>query len=66
MPPLIETDSQPLGQTANMSTLDNIRLPLFTALYDYHAQGEDELSLKRAIVVEVLSKDSNISGDEGW
>lgn len=66
MPPLIETDSQPLGQTANMSTGDNINMPLCTALYDYVAQGEDELSLKCGIVVYVLSKDSNISGDEGW
>lgn len=66
MPPLIETDSQPLGQTANMSTGDNIDMPLWTALYDYQAQGEDELSLKCGIVVYVLSKDSNISGDEGW
>lgn len=40
--------------------------PLFTALYDYDAQGEDELSLRRGQIVYVLSKDSNISGDEGW
>lgn len=40
--------------------------PLFTALYDYDAQGEDELSLRRGQIVCVLSKDSNISGDEGW
>lgn len=40
--------------------------PLFTALYDYEAQGEDELSLRRGQIVYVLSKDSNISGDEGW
>lgn len=40
--------------------------PLFTALYDYHAQGEDELSLRRGQIVYVLSMDSNISGDEGW
>ncbi|OXU27277.1 hypothetical protein TSAR_000345 [Trichomalopsis sarcophagae] len=39
---------------------------LFTALYDYVAQGEDELSLQRGETVEVLSKDSKISGDEGW
>lgn len=39
---------------------------LWTALYDYQAQGEDELSLRRGEVVEVLSKDSKISGDEGW
>lgn len=36
------------------------------ALYDYNAQGEDELSLQRGGWVEVLSKDSKISGDEGW
>lgn len=40
--------------------------PLWTALYDYDAQGEDELSLQRGRIVYVLSKDSNISGDEGW
>lgn len=41
-------------------------LSLWTALYDYDAQGEDELSLRRGEHVEVLSKDSKISGDEGW
>uniref|UniRef100_A0A8D0L3E6 Mitogen-activated protein kinase kinase kinase n=1 Tax=Sphenodon punctatus TaxID=8508 RepID=A0A8D0L3E6_SPHPU len=40
--------------------------PLWTALYDYEANGEDELSLRRGDVVEVLSKDSAISGDDGW
>ncbi|XP_057328795.1 uncharacterized protein LOC130669759 isoform X3 [Microplitis mediator] len=39
---------------------------LFTALFDYHATCEDELSLQRGETVEVLSKDSKISGDEGW
>lgn len=39
---------------------------LWTALYDYHAQGEDELSLRRGAIVLVLTKDSNVSGDEGW
>ncbi|XP_049944241.1 mitogen-activated protein kinase kinase kinase 10-like [Schistocerca serialis cubense] len=38
----------------------------WTALYDYDAQGEDELSLRRGEQVEVLSKDFKISGDEGW
>lgn len=41
-------------------------LPLWTALYDYQAQNEDELSLQRGHIVYVLSRDSNISGDEGW
>ncbi|XP_076830034.1 mitogen-activated protein kinase kinase kinase 21 isoform X2 [Brachyhypopomus gauderio] len=39
---------------------------LWTAAYDYEATGEDELSLRRGDVVEVLSKDAAISGDEGW
>ena len=37
-----------------------------TALFDYSAQGEDELSLLRGEVIEILSKDAKISGDEGW
>jgi len=36
------------------------------AIYDYSAQGEDELSLVKGDVIEVLSKDYKISGDEGW
>lgn len=39
---------------------------LWTALYDYEAAGEDELTLHRGEQVEVLSKDAKISGDEGW
>ncbi|XP_051507859.1 mitogen-activated protein kinase kinase kinase 21-like isoform X1 [Myxocyprinus asiaticus] len=39
---------------------------LWAAVFDYEASGEDELSLRRGDVVEVLSKDAAISGDEGW
>uniref|UniRef100_A0A8C7DM43 Mitogen-activated protein kinase kinase kinase n=1 Tax=Oncorhynchus kisutch TaxID=8019 RepID=A0A8C7DM43_ONCKI len=39
---------------------------LWTAVFDYGSTGEDELSLRRGDVVEVLSKDAAISGDEGW
>lgn len=39
---------------------------LWTALYDYNAQNEDELTLQTGMIVVVLSKDSQISGDEGW
>uniref|UniRef100_A0A8C6URN2 mitogen-activated protein kinase kinase kinase n=1 Tax=Neogobius melanostomus TaxID=47308 RepID=A0A8C6URN2_9GOBI len=39
---------------------------LWTAVFDYEATAEDELSLRRGDVVEVLSKDSLVSGDEGW
>lgn len=41
-------------------------LPLWTAIYDYVANGEDELSLRVGDIVEVLSTDAKISGDEGW
>ncbi|NWY49668.1 M3K21 kinase, partial [Chionis minor] len=40
--------------------------PLWTALYDYEASGEDELSLRRGDLVEVLSQDAAVSGDDGW
>ncbi|KAI1886417.1 hypothetical protein AGOR_G00213800 [Albula goreensis] len=39
---------------------------LWTAVFEYEASGEDELSLRRGDIVEVLSKDASISGDEGW
>ncbi|XP_053462243.1 mitogen-activated protein kinase kinase kinase 21 isoform X4 [Nycticebus coucang] len=39
---------------------------LWAALYDYDARGEDELSLRRGQLVEVLSQDAAVSGDEGW
>ncbi|XP_077024474.1 mitogen-activated protein kinase kinase kinase 21 [Tamandua tetradactyla] len=39
---------------------------LWAALYDYEASGEDELSLRRGQLVEVLSQDASVSGDEGW
>ncbi|XP_015206748.1 mitogen-activated protein kinase kinase kinase 9 [Lepisosteus oculatus] len=38
----------------------------WTAVFDYDANAEDELSLRKGDVVEVLSKDSLVSGDEGW
>lgn len=39
---------------------------MWTAIYEYDAQGEDELRLGKGDVIEVLSKDYKISGDEGW
>lgn len=48
------------------STHHSITPYLRTALYDYDAQGEDELSLRKGQIVEVLSEDAKISGDEGW
>ncbi|XP_050720436.1 mitogen-activated protein kinase kinase kinase 11-like isoform X4 [Eriocheir sinensis] len=39
---------------------------LCTILYDYEAQGDDELSLRHGEIIEVLSRDVKISGDEGW
>ncbi|XP_036397649.1 mitogen-activated protein kinase kinase kinase 9 [Megalops cyprinoides] len=38
----------------------------WTAVFDYDASAEDELSLRKGDRVEVLSKDSLVSGDEGW
>lgn len=41
-------------------------MPYWTAVFEYEAAGEDELTLRLGDVVEVLSKDSQVSGDEGW
>ncbi|KAH0631478.1 hypothetical protein JD844_005812 [Phrynosoma platyrhinos] len=38
----------------------------WTAVFDYEAAAEEELTLRRGDRVEVLSKDSTVSGDEGW
>ncbi|XP_071395759.1 mitogen-activated protein kinase kinase kinase 9-like [Centroberyx affinis] len=38
----------------------------WTAVFDYEASADDELSLRKGDLVEVLSKDSLVSGDEGW
>ncbi|XP_029468030.1 mitogen-activated protein kinase kinase kinase 11 [Rhinatrema bivittatum] len=40
--------------------------PLWTALFDYEAAEQDELTLRRGDRVEVLSRDAAVSGDEGW
>ncbi|MEJ1284295.1 hypothetical protein NN561_015279 [Cricetulus griseus] len=39
---------------------------MWAALYDYDARSDDELSLRRGQLVEVLSQDAAVSGDEGW
>lgn len=54
------------GRAAMAAGRERSPLALYTAVYDYAAQGEDELSLRRGEIVEVLSRDANISGDEGW
>nr|XP_056709696.1 mitogen-activated protein kinase kinase kinase 11 [Euleptes europaea] len=40
--------------------------PVWTVLFDYEAASSDELTLRKGDLVEVLSWDAAISGDEGW
>ncbi|XP_024906625.1 mitogen-activated protein kinase kinase kinase 10 [Pteropus alecto] len=40
--------------------------PVWTAVFDYEAAGEEELTLRRGDRVQVLSQDCAVSGDEGW
>lgn len=37
-----------------------------TALYDYEAADDDELTFSSSDRIEILSKESEVSGDEGW
>ncbi|XP_060098976.1 mitogen-activated protein kinase kinase kinase 21 isoform X2 [Heteronotia binoei] len=55
-----------LGVAEGTLGVSGTSCPLWTVLYDYEATGEDELSLRRGEVVEVLSKDAAVSGDDGW
>lgn len=65
-PPVPEQQSAPVTTTMAAEMGPPMNSVLWTAVFDYEAQGEDELSLRRGQIVYVLSKDSNISGDEGW
>lgn len=42
---------------------ENDQSPLWTAIFDYDAVREDELTLRRGTQVQVLNEDS---GDDGW
>ncbi|KAJ8405765.1 hypothetical protein AAFF_G00312020 [Aldrovandia affinis] len=53
-------------KTLEQSRAGNFTNPVWTALFDYEASGKDELTLHKGDLVEVLSLDSEISGDEGW
>ncbi|KAF7686858.1 mitogen-activated protein kinase kinase kinase 11 [Silurus meridionalis] len=53
-------------KSLEQSQKGNFTNPVWTALFDYEASGKDELTLRKGDVVEVLSLDSEISGDEGW
>ncbi|MEQ2243349.1 hypothetical protein ILYODFUR_006147, partial [Ilyodon furcidens] len=50
----------------DQSQKGNFTNPVWTALFDYEASCKDELTLRKGDLVEVLSQDSEISGDEGW
>jgi mitogen-activated protein kinase kinase kinase 9 len=60
------------GVSESISGISGISLnsvgsnPMWTAVFDYKAANDDELTLHRGIQVRVLSKDAKISGDEGW
>ncbi|XP_033209043.1 mitogen-activated protein kinase kinase kinase 10 isoform X2 [Belonocnema kinseyi] len=60
-----QTSSSHGTHSSSQSRQENSTI-LFSAQFDYIAQGDDELSLQRGETVKVLSKDSKISGDEGW
>ena len=60
----MESYGQPFTKTPVQRKVSDS--PLFTAVFAYEATREDELTLKRGDLVEVLSTDAKISGDVGW
>ncbi|KAK6183726.1 hypothetical protein SNE40_011151 [Patella caerulea] len=40
--------------------------PIWTAVFDYSATKEDELTIKQGEEVRILSTDESISGNDGW
>ncbi|XP_072551547.1 mitogen-activated protein kinase kinase kinase 10 [Salminus brasiliensis] len=78
---LLPNASQENGSSWNSSTLSSsvsspdshiqqhhhgCSSPYWTAVFDYEAAADEELTLRRGDLLEVLSKDSKVSGDEGW
>ncbi|XP_029106764.1 mitogen-activated protein kinase kinase kinase 11-like [Scleropages formosus] len=66
MEPLKNIFSLSSWKGVEQSRTGNFTNPLWTALFDYEAAGKDELTLRKGDLVEVLSLDSEVSGDEGW
>lgn len=65
-PPYQGSLSQTNSSSGGSGSHGKRQLSMCRALFDYEAQGEDELSLCVGQLVEILSKDAKISGDEGW
>ncbi|XP_058480228.1 mitogen-activated protein kinase kinase kinase 11 [Solea solea] len=66
MEPLKSIFSRGNWKNLEQSQKGNFTNPVWTALFDYEASCKDELTLRKGDLVEVLSLDSEISGDEGW
>ena len=64
--PLSESEEES-GVTFRRTALgDSGRKEMVQAVFDYHGRAAEELSFLRGSLIEVMSKDAAISGDEGW
>ena len=68
MPSITEFQSEEMetfsGKTSSLTKL--LTGEFCTALYDYDAVDDDELTFRASDRIEVLSKEAEVSGDEGW
>lgn len=61
-----EADMESFTAGKNSSLTKLLSGEFCTALYGYDAVDDDELTFKASDRIEILSKESEVSGDEGW
>ena len=54
------------SQVSRTSAISAESNSMWTAIFDYQAVREDELTLRQGTQVRLLSRDAKISGDDGW
>ena len=63
---MMQLDSSAVEDSTNQEDAIDIKIEFATVIYHYLAKEDDELNLKVGDIIEVVSKDKAVSGDDGW